>query len=225
MSETMPTADPGQTIYTAYEIDFMLDLRRTDAGEITREQISLRRPPEEAREFVTAAVTSGLHARGKVARSEDGQWLLGDEAQIVAAALTNADRWLGIALAQGEAMRMAFVVKANEAVIMLTQDDLDSFAVTALPDPGEVPEAIAGVCRAFLGEGQERTVSLRCTQGATPSEQVPVMFHVEKDGSWKIGHLPLDDNGVLTVSDLTHEGVQTALRTLWVEGRSEAPAA
>lgn len=225
MSETMPSADPGQTIYTAYEIDFMLDLRPTEAGEITREQISLRRAPEEAREFVTAAVTSGLHARGKVAHSPEGQWLLGEEAQVVATALTAADRWLGIALAQGDAMRMAFVLKANQAVLMLTQDDLDSFVVTALPDPQQVPEAIAGVCRAFLEEGQERTVSLRCTDIADPSQPVPVMFHVEADGSWKIGHLPLDADGVLTVSDLTPDGVETALRTLWTDVRSEAPQA
>src|SRR5699024_12480338 len=45
---------------------------------------TLFRSPEEAKEFVTAAVTSGLRARGKVTHSEDGQWLLGEEGQVVA---------------------------------------------------------------------------------------------------------------------------------------------
>ncbi|WP_106506071.1 hypothetical protein [Brachybacterium timonense] len=219
-----PSVDESQTTYTAYEIDFMLDLRTTDAGEITREQIGLRRAPEEAREYVTAAVTSGLHARGKVAYSEDGQWLLGEEAQIIATALTAADRWLGIALAQGDAMRMAFIVKANQAVLMLTQDDLDSFAITALPDPSQVPVAIAGVCSAFLAEGKERTVSLRRTDASAPQDAVPLMFHVEEGGSWKVGHLPLDDDGVLTVSDLDRDGLEAAIAALWEQGASQAPA-
>ena len=74
MSETTAAAtDEQATIYTAYEIDFMLGLRDTENGRITREQVGLRSAPEAAREFVTAAVTSGLRARGKVERSEDGQ--------------------------------------------------------------------------------------------------------------------------------------------------------
>ncbi len=219
------TVEEGQTIYTAYELDFMLGLRSTEAGARTRDQIGLRSAPEEAREYVTAAVTSGLHARGKVARSADGQWLLGEEAQVLATALTAADRWLGIALVQGDAMRMAFVIKANEAVIMLTQDELDSFAVTALPDPQSVPGALAGVCSAFLAEGMGRTVSLRRTDSTDGTENVQLMFHVEEDGSWKVGHLPLDESGVLSVSDLGRSEVEEALRLLWAEGRSEAPSA
>src|SRR5699024_2004832 len=151
MSETTAAAtDEQATIYTAYEIDFMLGLRDTENGRITREQVGLRSAPEAAREFVTAAVTSGLRARGKVERSEDGQWLLGEEGQVVATALTAADRWLGIALAEGEAMRMAFIIKANDAIVMLTQDELDSFAVTALPGPEQVPASVADIVQALL---------------------------------------------------------------------------
>ena len=50
MSETSATATDEQvTIYTAYEIDFMLGLRDTENGRITREQVGLRRAPEAAR--------------------------------------------------------------------------------------------------------------------------------------------------------------------------------
>src|SRR5699024_4977016 len=67
MSETTAAAHDAQvTIYTVYEIDFMLGLRDTENGRITREQVGLRSAPESAEEFVTAAVTSGLRARGKV---------------------------------------------------------------------------------------------------------------------------------------------------------------
>src|SRR5690625_3481526 len=189
MTETAPDTSGQEqtTIYTAYEIDFMLNLRPTEAGAVTREQIGLRSAPEEAKEFVTAAVTSGLRARGKVARSEDGQWLLGEEGQVVATTLTSADRWLGLALTEGEAMRMAFVIKANQAVLMLTQDELDSFVVSALPDPTQVPASVADVVAAFLDEGTERTVSLRRTDVSAPQETAPLMFHAEADGSWQIG--------------------------------------
>src|SRR5699024_10323584 len=139
--------------------DLTCFLCRTNPGAVTREQIGLRSAPEEAKEFVTAAVTSGLRARGKVTHSEDGQWLLGEEGQVVATTLTSADRWLGLALTEGEAMRMAFVIKANQAVLMLTQDELDSFVVSALPDPAQVPTSVADVVTAFLDEGKERTVS------------------------------------------------------------------
>src|SRR5699024_1244383 len=182
-----------------------------------------RSAPEEAQEFVTAAVTSGLRARGKVERSEDGQWLLGDEGQGVATALTSADRWLGIALTEDDAMRMAFVIKANQAILMLTQDELDSFIVSALPEPESVPASIADVVVAFLEEGQERTVSLRRTDLSDPQQSVPLMFHVEEDGSWKVGHLPLDDEGVLTVSDASRAAISETVAGLWEDGVSRAP--
>lgn len=224
MSETTAT-DEQVTIYTAYEIDFMLGLRETENGRITREQVGLRSAPEAAHEFVTAAVTSGLRARGKVERSEDGQWLLGEEGQVVATALTAADRWLGIALTEGEAMRMAFIIKAKDAILMLTQDELDSFVVTALPGPEQVPASVSDIVLAFLEGGNQRTVSLRRTDLAAPEEQVPLMFHVEAYGSWHAGHLPLDEEGVLGVSPITAEGVAAATRALWADGISEAPAA
>jgi hypothetical protein len=226
MSESTATATDEQvTIYTAYEIDFMLGLRDTESGRITREQVGLRSAPEASREFVSAAVTSGLRARGKVERSDDGQWLLGEEGQVIASALTSADRWLGIALAEGEAMRMAFIIKAAEAIIMLTQDELDSFVVTALPGPEQVPASVSDIVLAFLEGGNERTVSLRRTDLSAPTDPVPLMFHVEADGSWKIGHLPLDEEGVLGVSDVSAAGVAEATRALWVDGASRAPGA
>ena len=132
---------------------------------------------------------------------------------------------MGIALAEGDAMRMAFVIKANEAILMLTQDELDSFIVSALPDAEQVPASVGEVVSAFLAEGRERTVSLRRTDGADPSATVPLMFHVEEDGRWKVGHLPLDDQGVLSVSELPRDGVEQAVRSLWQNGVSEAPGA
>ena len=213
------------TIYTAYEIDFMLGLRDTENARITREQVGLRSAPEQAREFVTAAVTSGLRARGKVERSADGQWLLGEEGQVVAAALTAADRWLGISLAEGEAMRMAFVIKADDVILMLTQDELDSFLVSALPDAAHVPASVSDIVLAFLEEGHERTVSLRRTSLAAPEEPAPLMVHVEADGSWRLGHLPLDDRGVLTVSEVTAAQLPEVVRALWEDGTSAPPAA
>ena len=213
------------TIYTVYEIDFMLGLRDTENARITREQVGLRSAPEQAREFVTAAVTSGLRARGKVERSADGQWLLGEEGQVVAAALTAADRWLGIALAEGEAMRMAFVIKADDVILMLTQDELDSFLVSALPDAAHVPASVSDIVLAFLEEGHERTVSLRRTSLAAPEEPAPLMVHVEADGSWRLGHLPLDDRGVLTVSEVTAAQLPEVVRALWEDGTSAPPAA
>lgn len=216
-------ADAPVTIYTAYEIDFMLSLRDTENARLTREQVGLRRAPAEAQEFVTAAVTSGLRARGKVERSGDGQWLLGEEGQVVATALTAADRWLGIALTEGDAMRMAFVIKAEDAILMLTQDELDSFVVSALPDSAHVPASVSDIVLAFLDGGNERTVSLRRTDIAAPQEQVPMMFHVEADGSWRLGHLPLDADGVLGVSGITAAQVPGTVRALWEDGLSAAP--
>ena len=225
MTETTAAATDEQvTIYTAYELDFMLGLRDTENGRISRDQIGLRSTPEAAQEFVTAAVTSGLRARGKVERSEDGQWLLGQEGQVVATALTAADRWLGIALAEGEAMRMAFIIKADEAIIMLTQDELDSFVVTALPGPEQVPASVSDIVVAFLEEGNERTVSLRRTDLSAPGDQIPLMFHVEADSTWKAGHLPLDEEGVLTVSTADAGSVTESVRALWEDGESRASA-
>ena len=226
MNDAASTASDEQpTIYTAYEIDFMLGLRDTENARITREQVGLRSAPEQAREFVTAAVTSGLRARGKVERSSDGQWLLGEEGQVVATALTSADRWLGIALAEGEAMRMAFVIKADDVILMLTQDELDSFRVSALPDAAHVPASVSDIVLAFLEEGHERTVSLRRTSLAAPEEPAPLMVHVEADGSWRLGHLPLDDRGVLTVSEVTAAQLPEVVRALWEDGTSAPPAA
>ena len=224
-SASAGTDRPEVTIYTAYEIDFMLGLRDTENARITREQIGLRSAPEQAREFVTAAVTSWLRARGKVERSADGQWLLGEEGQVIAGALTSADRWLGIALAEGEAMRMAFIVKANDAILMLTQDELDSFVVSALPDAAHVPASVSDIVLAFLEDGAERTVSLRRTEISSPADPVPLMVHVEADGSWRLGHLPLDDQGVLTVSEVTAAQLPEVVRALWEDGTSAAPAA
>lgn len=226
MSQTSATteADDQPTIYTAYEIDFMISLRPTENAAVTREQVGLRSAPEEAREFVTAAVTSGLRARGKVERSEDGQWLLGEEGQVVAGTLTSADRWLGLALTEGEAMRMAFVVAAGDAVLMLTQDELDSFIVSALPDPAQVPRSVTDIVTAFLEDGAGRTVSLRRTELGTAQEQTPFMLHVEADGSWRAGHLPLDEEGVLSVSPIDRAQVGEAVRALWEDGVSAAPA-
>lgn len=227
MSETASlTAEDGAEqapIFTAYEIDFMLGLRDSDSARVSREQIGLRSAPEEAREFVTAAVTSGLRARGKVERSGDGQWLLGGEGQAIAAVLTSADRWLGIALAEGEAMRMAFLVAAGDMVVMLTQDALDSFVVTSLDSAAQVPGAVSDIVLAFLEEGRERTVSLRRTALATAGEPTPMMFHVEADGTWKAGHLPLDGEGVLTVSPVTDGQVPSLVGALWEQGASPAP--
>lgn len=226
MSEaTAAATDEQVAIYTAYEIDFMLGLRETGNGRITREQVGLRSAPEAAREFVTAAVTSGLRARGKVERSEDGQWLLGEEGQVVATALTGADRWLAIALTEGGAMRMAFVIKADDAILMLTQDELDSFVVTALPGPEQVPASVADIVLAFLEGGNERTVSLRRTDIAAPDDPAPLMFHVEPDGSWSAAHLPLDAEGVLQVSGVDADGVAATVRDLWEDGISRAPGA
>ena len=62
MSETSATATDEQvTIYTAYEIDFMLGLRDTENGRITREQVGLRRAPEARSSARTTA--SGCWAR------------------------------------------------------------------------------------------------------------------------------------------------------------------
>lgn len=93
MTETAPDTSGQEqtTIYTAYEIDFMLNLRPTAGGSITRDQVGLRSAPEAAQEFVTAAVTSGLRARGKVQHSEDGQWLLGEEGVLSVSPVSRQD--------------------------------------------------------------------------------------------------------------------------------------
>lgn len=224
MSETAAdTATDEQSIYTAYEIDFMLSLRPTESAQLSREQVGLHSAPEEAREFVTAAVTSGLRARGKVDRSSDGQWLLGEEGQVVAGILTSADRWLGLALSEGDAMRMAFVIKAGQAVLLLTQDEMDSFLITSLPDPQHVPSAVADIVTAFLDDGRERTASLRRVDLSAPEDEVPLMIHVEQDGTWRSGHLPLDSDGILTVSGTERGELTETVRLLWEDGTSRAP--
>lgn len=218
-------AEDTRTIYTAYEIDFMLNLRRTEAGRITREQIGIRSAPEAAADHVAAAVAAGLRARGKVEQSADGQWLLGREGQVIAGTLTSADRWLGMALSQGGAMRMAFLVAAQEAVLMLTQDELDTFEVTALTDPSQVPHAVTDIARAFLAQAEGNTVSLRRCDAADPGTTTQLMLHAEQDGTWRIGHEPLTAEGVLTVSDIAPEQVLGVVSRLWGEGASAAPAA
>ena len=102
---------------------------------------------------------------------------------------------------------MAFVIKADDAVLMLTQDELDSFVVSALPDPEQVPTSVADIVLAFLDDGSERTVSLRRKDIATPEDVTPLDVHVEADGSWQSGHLPLDEEGILTVSDISRDAV------------------
>jgi len=219
------SADETQTIYTAYEIDFMLNLRRTEAAEITREQIGIRSAPEQAADFVSAAVAAGLRARGKVEQSADGQWLLGREGQIVAGTLTSANRWLGMALAQGGAMRMAFLVAAEQSVLMLTQDELDTFLVTALASPDQVPQAVTDIARAFLAQAPGNTVSLRRCDASDPATTTQLMLHVEDDGAWKVGHEPLTEEDVLQVSDITAEQVLPVVAELWADGVSAAPRA
>lgn len=223
-SATRSHAEPQDepTLYTAYELDFMLSLRDTDSARITRDQIGLRPAPEAAQEFVAAAVTAGLHARGKVELSDDGQWLLGGEAQVIASALTSADRWLGIALSQGDAMRMAFILQAGETILMLTQDELDTFQASALPDTDTVATSVAEISSSFLGQEAGRTVSLRRTDLSDPQTSVPLMFHTEQDGSWKVGHLPLDADGVLSVDGLASADVRTVVARLWADGVSAA---
>ena len=51
------------------------------------------------------------------------------------------------------------------------------------------------------------------------------MVHVEADGSWRLGHLPLDDRGVLTVSEVTAAQLPEVVRALWEDGTSAPPAA
>lgn len=217
--------DAAYEIYTAYEIDFMLGLRPTDAGAITREQVGLRSAPEAAEDYVTAAVTAGLRARGKVEQQADGRWQLGAEGQAIAQVLTGADRWLGLALAQGEAMRMAFIIRAADRVLLLTQDELDSFQVSAVLDPQHAPGTVATLSTAFLEGEHGRTVSLRRTDVSDPAQTVPLMMHVEADGDWKVAHLPLDENDVLTVSPIRKDQIAAVIARLWEDGVSEAPAA
>lgn len=221
MSET-PTDTP--TIYSAYEIDFMLSLRPTEAGETTRGQLGIHSAPPAAADHVRAAVASGLRARGKVELSEDGQWMLGEEAQIIAAALTAADRWLGMALTQGEAMRTAHVVTAGDAVLMLTQDELDTFLVSALEDRDQVPRTLADITRAFLDEGEGRAVSLRRVDaGSSKQELHRLMLHGDADGDLLLGHEPETAEGVLTVTPIDAQQLEGALTRLWADGISAAP--
>lgn len=224
MSANTQAPQDGPTVFSTYEIDFMLSLKDTSAGGVSREQLGIERPPRQAREHVTSAVTAGLLARDKVRRSRGGEWVLGEEAQVTAGTLTTADRWLSLALAHGDAMRVAFIVKSEDSVIMLTQDELDTLQVSSLPDPDEVARSVADIATSFLGQGTGRTVSLRRT-GTEKTEEITMMFHVEDDGAWKLGHLPLDDDGVLTVSDVDRSQVLPVITKLWDDGDSVAPPA
>lgn len=218
-----PTAP---TIFTAYEIDDMLTLSDTRSAEITRDQLGIPGVPGSgpATEHVTAAVNAGLRARGMLVR-RGGEWVLSPQGELVATTLTTADRWLGIALAQDAGMRAAFVVKAGSSVLMLTQDDLDSFQVTSLSgadgrSAGDVPKAVARVATTFLRRGAGHTVSLRRTDIADPDSTTPLMLHVEDDGSWQSGHLPFTEDGVLSASPIALTEVQFAIADLWERGES-----
>src|SRR5699024_12321573 len=57
---------------------------------------------------------------------------------------------------------------------------------------------------------------------ALPTDPVALRVHGEEDGSWKSGRLPLDEEGVLSVSDVDAEGVAAAARALWQDGVSTA---
>src|SRR5690606_31332825 len=114
-------------------------------------------------------------------------------------------------------------IKANDAILMLTQDELDSFVVSALPDADHVPASVSDIVLAFLEEGTERTVSLRRTGISAPQDAAPLMVHVEADGSWRLGHLPLDEEGVLSVSGVTAAQLPEVVRALWEDGASTAP--
>lgn len=214
------------TIFTAYEIDDMLALSDTRSAEITRDQLGIPGIPGSgpATDHVTAAVNAGLRARGMLVR-RGGEWVLGPQGELVARTLTTADRWLGIALAQEAGMRAAFVVKAGESVLMLTQDDLDSFLVTSLSgadgrSAGDVPKAVARVATTFLSQGSGHTVSLRRTDIAGPDSTTPLMLHVEDDGSWQAGRLPFTEDGVLTASPIALTEVESAIAELWERGES-----
>jgi hypothetical protein len=216
------------TIFTSYEIDYMLSLSTSRAAGISREQIGIPGVPGSgaAAEHVTAAVNAGLRARGKLVR-RGGEWVLGEEGERIAGVLTGADRWLGIALAQGEAMRAAFVVKADRDVLMLTQDDLDSFQITSLGTPDRVPAAVARVATTFLRQGAGHTVNLRRTDASDERGTAPLMLHVETDGTWQCGHLPMSEDGVLTVSPIAVTEVESTIADLWERGEStgEEPTA
>lgn len=221
-STSAPVSAPADaevtlTLYTAHEIEFMLGLRSTPAASVTATLLGVPAVPEAAREAVQAAVTSGLHARGKVEHAPDGQWLLGEEAQLIAGALTEADRWLGFALAEGEAMRAAFVVRAGEAVIMVVQDELGTFAISAMEGSDDVPRAVAGIATAFLSESPGRTVSLHRTEVAAPERRVPLLLHTDPDGTWQAAHEPEAD-GALTVSPLDPGDIEAVVSRLWHDG-------
>ncbi|MCL6423066.1 hypothetical protein Bequi_06645 [Brachybacterium sp. JHP9] len=218
-SNSAPVDEPA--LYSTYELDFMLSLRENDGSRASREQIGILGVPEEAEEFVREAVMAGLRARGRI-HHDGSEWVLGEEAQVIATVLSAADRWLGIALAQGDAMRGAFVVKANEAVLMLTQDELESFRIVSLGAPGTVGRNVADIAAAFLGQGPGRTVSLRCTDARDLATAVPMMLHVEDDGSWHVGHLPMTEEGTLSVSPTKPQDLQALIEGLWNDGVSAA---
>lgn len=223
MSQDQNAAGDQPTIFTSYEIDFMLSLSRTDAARITRKQIGIPGVPGfgAAADHVTAAVTAGLRARGKLVHRE-GEWVLGTEGERIAAVLNGADRWLGIALARGEAMRAAFVIRGEADVLMLTQDDLDSFQITSLGSSDQVPAAVARIATTFLRQGAGHTVNLRRTDADDDRGTTPLMLRVEEDGSWQSGHLPMTEDGMLSVSPVAADGIEEAVAELWERGDSSA---
>ena len=105
---------------------------------------------------------------------------------------------------------------------MLTQDELDSFGHRAA-GPEQVPPRSRTSSR--LLDGGSGAPPLRRTDLSAADDPIPLMFHVEQGGDRKIGHLPLDEGGILQVSDLPADGVAEAVRALWEEGASRAPGA
>lgn len=218
-------AQENRPAYTAYELDYFLRLDDSRAAAITREQMSLRSAPAEAAEYVEASVTASLFARQKLRRGQGDSWLLTEEAQVIASNLTRADRWLGLALATAEGMRLAFMLAAEDVVLLYTQDELDTFVVSAVQGRDAVPEAITRIARSFLSDDAGRTVSLRRTDASAAGTVAQVLLRVGPDGAWQIAHEPLDEKQELTVSDMSPEQVEAVVRRLWDEGVSAAPTA
>ncbi|WP_058234903.1 hypothetical protein [Devriesea agamarum] len=211
--------DIAEAHYSAFELDFMISLRETEAGVITRKQLGLIELPEDAADYVRSAVASGLFARRKV-EGTDGKWALNAEGQVIASTLTSADRWLGFALMQGDALHPAYAVKADESVLLLDHEELDTFSIRALTGPSVLPDALATIAYSFLSERGGRTVSLRRTDASNPEIQVQLMLHTDEDGTWKLGHEPVKDDGNLTITPMSPEDVPALLTAFWESGAS-----